>query len=242
LGLIAAEKEVAMSFPDKFTVEYRKLDDFILPIVLNVCHPRSKDDSTEFFDAHCPSCGKILNAEGIAHSASLISVGQGASGCLNCGSSTLVVTLKGLTDEDKERLRKDKFFSKVLKAHGSQRSQASGDTNSRDGCFIATACYGSSRCHEVEVLRSFRDQALITNKIGSVIVGLYYTYSPPIASFFSRHIFLSKIVRTSVLNPIVFLARWCFRCSNKNGPKFQQRKENAVTGKYTKEGYHKPLD
>ncbi len=107
--------DMTMNFPEKYTIKYKTVDDFIFPIVKNVCYPRGKDDSTEFFDAFCPKCKNILNSEGIAYSASLKSMGKGVSGCPHCGSKIFIAILKGLLQEDKERLIEDQFFSKVLK-------------------------------------------------------------------------------------------------------------------------------
>jgi len=54
-------------------------------------------------------------------------------------------------------------------------------------CFIATAAFGSPLDPHVRVLRSFRDNYLLTNAAGRLLVGLYNGISPPVASFISRH-------------------------------------------------------
>jgi len=54
-------------------------------------------------------------------------------------------------------------------------------------CFIATAAFGSPLDPHVRVLRSFRDNYLLTNAAGRLLVGLYNGVSPPVASFISRH-------------------------------------------------------
>jgi hypothetical protein len=65
-------------------------------------------------------------------------------------------------------------------------------------CFIATAAYGSSLDSHVDTLRSFRDQYLETNPIGSAFVSLYYKVSPPMADFIDEHPTLKPIVRAGL--------------------------------------------
>jgi len=47
----------------------------------------------------------------------------------------------------------------------------------RSTCFIATACYGSDS-REVTILKQFRDEHLVKNKIGNIFVTIYYKISP----------------------------------------------------------------
>ncbi len=70
------------------------------------------------------------------------------------------------------------------------------------GCFIATAAYGSSIEPHVRLLRQFRDRFMLTNAIGRAFVRLYYTYSPPLADFISKHKSVRMVVRWSLL-PVV---------------------------------------
>ena len=66
-------------------------------------------------------------------------------------------------------------------------------------CFIATAAYGSSLDSHVDTLRSFRDQYLETNPLGSAFVSLYYKVSPPMADFIEKHPTLKPIVRAGLI-------------------------------------------
>jgi hypothetical protein len=70
-------------------------------------------------------------------------------------------------------------------------------------CFIATAAYGSYLDPHVEVLRTFRDQRLMTNRLGREFVSVYYDHSPPIARVISEHPLLKAVVR-GLLTPIVY--------------------------------------
>jgi parallel beta-helix repeat protein len=73
------------------------------------------------------------------------------------------------------------------------------------GCFIATAAYGTPMAEEIEILREFRDEYLLTNPVGKGLVGFYYRVSPPMAEFITEHPSLKPIVRT-VLVPAVVMS------------------------------------
>lgn len=72
-----------------------------------------------------------------------------------------------------------------------------------DGCFIATAVYGSYEANEVRILREFRDRQLASYSLGRFLIRFYYFASPPVAEFIEAFPFakqpakyvLDKIVR-----------------------------------------------
>jgi Leucine-rich repeat (LRR) protein len=66
-------------------------------------------------------------------------------------------------------------------------------------CFIATAAYGTPMAKEIQILREFRDEYLLTNPLGQALVGLYYRVSPPIAEFITEHPSLKPVVRAGLL-------------------------------------------
>jgi hypothetical protein len=74
-----------------------------------------------------------------------------------------------------------------------------------DECFIATAAYGSKFMPAVTLLRSFRDDFLLTNPVGQAFVKFYYKNSPPIANFIAGNSSLRAAVR-ALLTPLILIA------------------------------------
>jgi hypothetical protein len=74
-----------------------------------------------------------------------------------------------------------------------------------EGCFIATAAYGTPSAEQIDVLREFRDTVLLESTAGSQFVALYYQLSPPVAEFIARNELLRALVRELVIDPIVWI-------------------------------------
>ena len=74
-----------------------------------------------------------------------------------------------------------------------------------EGCFIATAAYGTPMAEDIQVLREFRDEYLLTNPLGQALVGIYYRVSPPMAEFITEHTSLKPVVRAGLL-PVVAMS------------------------------------
>jgi hypothetical protein len=81
------------------------------------------------------------------------------------------------------------------------------DDSKEQACFIATATYGTSLSEEIDILRQFRDEFLITNPVGRALVAVYYKLSPPVAGVISRHRTLRSVVRECLVNPAVALSK-----------------------------------
>jgi hypothetical protein len=72
-------------------------------------------------------------------------------------------------------------------------------------CFVATAAYDTPMADEVQILRDFRDEYLLTNSLGKGLVEFYYRVGPPMAEFISEHPTLKPIVRAALL-PVVLMS------------------------------------
>ncbi|MFC1911182.1 X2-like carbohydrate binding domain-containing protein [Chloroflexota bacterium] len=73
-------------------------------------------------------------------------------------------------------------------------------------CFIATAAYGTPMAEEIQILREFRDEYLLTNPVGQALVDIYYGTSPPVAEFITEHPSLKSVVRAGLLPAVAMSA------------------------------------
>lgn len=76
----------------------------------------------------------------------------------------------------------------------------------REGCYIATAVYGSYEHPQVLRLRKFRDMTLSKTCPGRFFIALYYRISPPLALRIDHRSFLAQITRR-VLNVLISFLR-----------------------------------
>lgn len=78
----------------------------------------------------------------------------------------------------------------------------SSKNHSSEGCYIATAVYGSYDCPEVWTLRRFRDLYLRRSTAGKALVNIYYKTSPIIVKLFGKtkcfNILNKKVLNTFV--------------------------------------------
>lgn len=73
----------------------------------------------------------------------------------------------------------------------------------KGGCFIATACYGDYDAKEVLVLRAYRDNTLLQNAAGRLLVRMYYFISPPLARAIAKSAKAKNFIRKNILTHIV---------------------------------------
>jgi hypothetical protein len=73
-------------------------------------------------------------------------------------------------------------------------------------CFVATAAYGTPMAEEIQILREFRDEYLLTNPLGQALVDIYYRVSPPTAEFIVEHPSLKPMVRAGLFPAVAVSA------------------------------------
>jgi len=76
-----------------------------------------------------------------------------------------------------------------------------------EGCFIATAAFGTPHAKEINELREFRDNILLSNTLGEMFVDAYYRFSPPIAEWISESERRKKTTRRLVIDPSLWFVR-----------------------------------
>ena len=91
----------------------------------------------------------------------------------------------------------------------SRRSSTSG--SSSDGCYIATAVYGSYDCPEVWTLRRFRDEVLRASVLGRLFIRSYYAVSPGLARHLGSKQLFQKPVKMALDSFVSHLKKAGFR-------------------------------
>jgi hypothetical protein len=117
----------------------------------------------------------------------------------------LVETRKEVREQAKPLIEEAKG---LLNGGAEDKKDNDDDTESDkdgEGCFIATAAYGTPRAEGINELRHFRDEYLRKSIIGNEFIEFYYATSPPLADFISEHEVLRFAVRESFVAPVVVL-------------------------------------
>ena len=63
------------------------------------------------------------------------------------------------------------------------------------GCYVATAVYGSYDCPPVWTLRRYRDQVLFASRFGSLLIRIYYRFSPDLIERFGKYDIIRSLSR-----------------------------------------------
>lgn len=106
-------------------------------------------------------------------------------------------TYIGLVDENTKYIREIKPDYVSPSNRISQLSNGAPKTleeaQKKQGCYVATAIYGSYDCPEVWTLRRFRDYSLALTWYGRLFITLYYAISPTIVKWFGHTHWFNKM-------------------------------------------------
>lgn len=83
--------------------------------------------------------------------------------------------------------------------------RTSRNPNNKEGCFIATLCYGNYDAEEVLILRDYRDNYLKKYLVGRIFIRSYYWISPYVVHFLKDHNRTTQLIRKK------FLDKFCVR-------------------------------
>ena len=78
------------------------------------------------------------------------------------------------------------------------------------GCFIATAAFGSELHPRVQSLREFRDNILLKSDLRDAfekVLYVYYKFSPPIAATMKEYRGLKVFLKFTLVYPVVLLSQ-----------------------------------
>ena len=75
----------------------------------------------------------------------------------------------------------------------------------KNGCYIATAVYGSYDCPEVWVLRRYRDYNLDSTNIGKAFIKIYYAISPYVVKLFGKTKWFNRYWRNKLDKKVLLL-------------------------------------
>ncbi|MGB3237893.1 MAG: CFI-box-CTERM domain-containing protein [Geitlerinemataceae cyanobacterium] len=125
-------------------------------------------------------------------------------GCNYCGLPILnnnkIKVKVSYQDSDYPSFYNNVFFN----VHAECKSKVK---NSYGNCFIATAACGENSL-EVQTLRTFRDQYLLSHPLGNLFVQVYQKLSPPLASAIKNKLFLKSLARFFIVNPAFQVAKF----------------------------------
>ena len=168
------------------------------------------DGSTDTVDVEDKTSHSFTNlTNGVSYTVSIQTYSQPAL-------FFFVAAYEGLSSNKNESLWSEEFEEKITFGERVLSDSSTAFTATPDelrpypnlpneGCFIATATYGSYDAAQVQVFRDFRDSYLLSNSYGTRFVKYYYQYGPIAARFIDEHPQLKPIMQ-GVLYPYLFVA------------------------------------
>jgi len=105
----------------------------------------------------------------------------------------------------KEGIEKAKNPVRIAHSKAKNSNEKNVQPVKKEGCYIATAVYGSYDCPQVMVLRRFRDNVLSTNFWGRTFIKIYYSTSPWLVRNFADKKWFNSFFRKKLDKLISYL-------------------------------------
>ena len=86
-------------------------------------------------------------------------------------------------------------------------AKAESEPKKKQGCYVATAVYGSYDCPQVWTLRRFRDERLASSVLGRVFIRCYYAVSPIFVKKFGSKNWFNRLFKNALDNMVTMLNR-----------------------------------
>ena len=129
------------------------------------------------------------------------SIGTFASGNTTKAAVAGVATFDNLTYTTTETIT-------VTASSGTLTQAVSGNIVVLHACFIASASYDTPYHEDLDELRRFRDNVLMTNPLGRTLVRTYYATSPPIAEALTESDTIRFATRLALVTPLVYFTKY----------------------------------
>jgi hypothetical protein len=108
-------------------------------------------------------------------------------------------------EQSKHPVRIAHSKNKSLKEQNASSNEQKSQSGKKEGCYIATAVYGSYDCPQVMVLRRFRDNILATKFFGRAFIKIYYLISPWLVAHFAGQEWFNGFFRKRLDKLILYL-------------------------------------
>lgn len=95
--------------------------------------------------------------------------------------------LDDVIKDDREKKNRDAYIEQkkwIIDEFNENLEQRGYTIIQKNGCYIATAVYGSYDCPQVWILRRYRDNYLARHFLGQIFIRLYYSVSPHFVKWF----------------------------------------------------------
>ena len=91
------------------------------------------------------------------------------------------------------------YYNKEIYPKGRPRKKKN------QGCYVATAVYGSYDCPQVWTLRRYRDSVLANTWYGRSFIKVYYTISPTVVRYFGKNTLFQKVIKKHLDKMVIHL-------------------------------------